>query len=718
MERQSVYNPVQEKIVEVICARTSNTDKGFFRPVTAYFLAKIASNMRCSIHTKDMGTIPVNCYSICLSPSGYGKNHSINIIEDEFLSLFKDAFMYSVLPSSTEQSITEKAEQFASVSGAPLDAIVEKLNNSCNNGGEFLFSFDSGTIPAIKQMRNKLILSGAGAISMEVDEIGSNLDSSNDILPLFLEMYDLGKAKQKLIKNTSDAVRDKEISGRVPANMLMFGTPSKVFDGDKTENTFIQLLETGYARRCLFGYGVKSKGEDYFKQKPEDIYRSRVNSVSISGVNELKEYFASLANLDYLNRVIEVPDEVAIELTRYRLECEHKAENFHETDFIRKAELEHRYFKTLKLAGVYAFIDGARSMTMEHLFQAITLVEECGNNFEKIINQDPDFVRLAKYIGETDRKLTNADLVKTFSWYKTLTKRKEAMTMARAWGYSNNILINQETKDGIEFFSANKLVETDLDNLIISISKSYSDNYQHGRIKFSNICKNCNTDLFDNQHFCNHYFENDHRKGENLIEGFNMIVLDLDGTISIDNFKDIMKPYTWLLHTTKRHTNDVNRFRVIIPIKYELQLDKERYKKFMMNILKWLPFTVDDHSACPEQAWTFYKGSNVIVNEGDLFDPLPFIPNTARNDSLNEQTDKLKKLKLDKVEQWFYSQLKEGNRNNMLFRFGMMLIDSGMEIGQVKAKIKKLNESIDLPLTDEELERTIFNSLDEKYEVF
>ncbi len=37
---------------------------------------------------------------------------------------------------------------------------------------------------------------------MEIDEIGSNLLGQMDVLTTFLELYDVGKVKQKLIKNT------------------------------------------------------------------------------------------------------------------------------------------------------------------------------------------------------------------------------------------------------------------------------------------------------------------------------------------------------------------------------------------------------------------------------------------------------------------------------------------------------------------------------------
>ena len=60
------HHPAIEEIVEVLCNKTQNTDKGFFRAEVAFFLGKMASCMRTVIVTKDRGEIPVNIYDLGL----------------------------------------------------------------------------------------------------------------------------------------------------------------------------------------------------------------------------------------------------------------------------------------------------------------------------------------------------------------------------------------------------------------------------------------------------------------------------------------------------------------------------------------------------------------------------------------------------------------------------------------------------------------------------
>ena len=99
------HHPAIDEITEVLCNRTQNTDKGFFRTEVAYFLAKIASNMRATVITKDRGHLPVNLYALALASSGFGKGHSMNIMESDLLIGFKKRFMEETMPIISEKHL-------------------------------------------------------------------------------------------------------------------------------------------------------------------------------------------------------------------------------------------------------------------------------------------------------------------------------------------------------------------------------------------------------------------------------------------------------------------------------------------------------------------------------------------------------------------------------------------------------------------------------------
>ena len=247
------HHPCIDELVELLCNKTQNMDKGFFKVEVAYFLAKMAACMRASVITKDRGEIPVNLYVIDLANSGLGKGYSVNIMESNLINGFKRRFVEETMPTIAEQNLWNMANDRAVRNATEPKEEFDKLNAEYRRLGAYPFTFDSGTSPAIKQLRQRLLLASCGSINLQIDEIGSNLIGSTEILNTYLELYDQGLTKMKLVKNTADNIRGEDLDGKTPANMLLFGTPVKLFDGGQTEDQFYSFLEIGYARRCLFG---------------------------------------------------------------------------------------------------------------------------------------------------------------------------------------------------------------------------------------------------------------------------------------------------------------------------------------------------------------------------------------------------------------------------------------------------------------------------------
>jgi len=142
-------------------------------------------------------------------------------------------------------------------------------------------------------------------------------------LNTFLELYDVGLVKQKLIKNTSDSVRNEEIVGRTPTNMMLFGTPAKLLNGSKTEEELYSMLETGYARRCFFGYSRASNKST--EMTPEEVYVQLTNQDSNTYLDELSDKLEALADIINVNKRLIVSKETSLLLIEYRLKCEREA---------------------------------------------------------------------------------------------------------------------------------------------------------------------------------------------------------------------------------------------------------------------------------------------------------------------------------------------------------------------------------------------------------
>jgi hypothetical protein len=556
--------PVIEELTNVLCNKTQNTDKGFYKTEVAYFLAKMASSMRASILTKDRGKVPVNLYALCLADSGFGKGHSVNIMENELLRGFKRRFIEETMTVVSDDHLNQIAQERSIRNGTSEAVEKDIVNTEYKRLGAYPFTFDSGTSPAVKQLRDKLILANCGAINLQIDEIGSNLIGATEILNVFLELYDQGLVKQKLVKNTVDNNRSEDRDGKTPTNMLLFGTPVKLLDGSATEDLFYSFLEIGFARRCLFGIGKINK-KALYSMSASEIFARLTDPSNEAVVKKWSNHFTNLADPAKFNWEMGIDDATSIKLIEYKSECEMLADTLPEHEAIKKAELSHRYFKALKLAGALAFIDESIEVTMDHLLQAIKLVEESGAAFNTILTRDKAYMKLAKYIANTSNEVTHADLTEALPFYKSgAAARNEMLSLAIAWGYKNHIIIKKSFVDGIEFFKGESLKQTDLEKMILSWSPDLAFNYTPERGPWDKLEL-----LFKGPglNWCNHQFIQGHRCNDQTIPGFNMVVVDVDGTSTINTVQELFKEYKYILYTTKRHGQDgKDRFRLVFPL--------------------------------------------------------------------------------------------------------------------------------------------------------
>jgi len=194
------------------------------------------------------------------------------------------------------------------------------------------------------------------------------------------------------------------------------------------------------------------------------------------------------------------------------------------------------------------------------------------------------------------------------------------------------------------------------------------------------------------------------RNEANCIPGFNMIVVDIDEGITMQSAQQLLTDYKWLMHTSKRHTDQNQRFRMIFPINYELLLTATDYKEFMNHFYDWLPFEVDRQTnqrarkwLCAAKQWQF--------NEGELIDALLFIPKTRKTEERIKTFEQVKNLSA--LERWFASNTETGNRSNQLIKFALMLVDNGLIIEDIRDRVLAFNYKLEDSLPENEILHTI-----------
>lgn len=711
------YHKTSERLVEILCQKIQNDNPAFFRISVGYFACKMASMMRTNITTKIRGTIPINMYAINLATSGYGKGHSTNIMEEQVIGEFKRTFIDETFPEVSKIALAKLAAKRAIRDGIDEEESLKRVNKEFDIQGTYQFSFDSATPAAIKQLRQKLLMSECGSLNMEIDEIGSNLLTSTEALTTMLELYDVGKIKPKITKNTAENVRSEEIDGKTPTNCLMYGTPAKLMDGGRTEQEATSLYETGYARRSFFGLAKDIPSSKDLT--PLERYELLVNTESNEFMEELSVQFAELANIDNFGHDLWMSKDNEIDLLEYEEYCKERARTMPEHHQIQQAEITHRYFKAMKLAGAYAFMDGSQEVKSSHLWAAIKLAEDSGAALQAILLREQNYVKLAKYICSSTTESTHADLTEQLPFYKGNQGFKaDMLTLAIAYGYRRNMVIKKTYIDGIEFLSGECLKVTDINAVTVSYSDHAAYGYSDGldddgkpeQCGFSDIGE---LTTAKGMHWTTHRFVEGHRKGTNVIAGFDVLVLDVDEGIDIKTAQLLMQEYTYHIHTTKRSNKLVDgvqhgdRFRMIFPLSHHLKLNEEDYKSFMENIAESLPFGIDDGTFQRCKKWETYPGE-VYENEGKIFDALAYIPKTAKNEARKSSiTDQ---ASLDNMQRWFVNNSGTGNRSQQMIKYGLMLVDAGKSRKEVQDDVLALNERLTEPLDEAEVASTILVS--------
>lgn len=696
------FNKTQEEIVDLLCSRTGADDRNFFRVMVAYKFSEIACMMRTTAVFGKTKNIPVNMYAMDLAPSGYSKNASMNILDKEIFKGFRDTFLHNTMMEMQETNLALLADEIALVSKADTAEVYNQIKKEFYALPKFLYSFGASTPEGLKAMRSKLSMAGIGCTSNVLDEIGSNLQGNKESFTVMLEAYDIGEGKQKLIKTDGG---NSDLRGAVPSCLFAFGTQSKLLDGCSTEKDFFELLETGYARRFIIGFVEKSQKKKNITAK--DLLDNMTNPMMDMACVGLSKHFESLANKVYANTSLDMDEPTLLKLLDYRLYCESIGSELKEHEELLKAVIDHAYWRALKLAGAYAFIENKSKIEPIHIDNAIALVEEGIKSFKSLMKREKPYVRLAKYISEVDRKITQVDLVEDLVFYRgSESQKRELMNLAVAYGYNNNIIIKRTVKDGIEFLEGESLNETDINKVRISASRDIAQGYICKEVPFSSLHKL----VTDNSaHYCNHAFEGGHRIGEKAIKGFNLLILDVDSGLHLETCKAILQEYTYLIATTKRHTDKHHRYRIIMPMNYELKLDSESYSNFMKNVFHWLPFDSDEKTKDIARKWQGNLGE-YCYNTGKLFDVLPFIPDTSKE--VNQRELNKKYDSIEPLQKWFLMNFDESlGRNNMLIRYALALLDSGMPSDNIRHSVYELNKQLATPLKETEIESTIMKTI-------
>ena len=719
MLNYSEYKPneLSEKLVSTICNKVGTNERSFFRVHVAYYFAMLASSMRVEYYEPASVTRsrPINVYAVNLAPSGFGKGYSTKLVERQVMRGFRQKFMDETLPTMAAHNLHKLADFRARKYVKDPEEMLIKLEKEYERAGPYHMSFSKPTEASIIQLRHKVLMSSVGSINLQVDEIGINLQKTKDAFASFLELYD-GEMLINLTKNTQDSIRGDQMFGITPASMMLFGSPVLLLDDPDNWRDFQNLVSTGFGRRCIWSYVSDEQYAEMVRfLTPEKMLELAKLGSDDSELDDLCNQLAELADPLKANTKLLMPDETSLLWFAYMNDCKQRALALPASDQALQAEMEHRHDKTLRIAGAYAFAEGSPQIEVSHLESAIALAEDSGEAFRRIMTRPMSCERVAKYLADcSPQEFTKVTLQEQLPYFKKATKadRDTILSEAMDWGYTNNISVRRRFSGGIEHYSAQSLKSNDLSALVFSVSYELAYNYSSVKIPWDKVKTFADSDGI---HWINHAlidgFEGKgHRHDDHCVAGFNTIVIDVDNSsgdyMPIQKAIRLLEGYKAFYYTTKRHTNEHHRFRIILPINYTLELTSEDFASFMGNVYDWLPFESDDQTGQRSRKWLTSKGHS-MYSDGVLLDALPFIPRTKQQKNYSDRLVDLGNL--GGIEKWFILNTRGElhNRNNNLFRYAMMLVDGGMDAIAVRDNVCALAAKLDRPMEPAEIDRTI-----------
>ena len=128
----------------------------------------------------------------------------------------------------------------------------------------------------------------------------------------------------------------------------------------------------------------------------------------------------------------------------------------------------------------------------------------------------------------------------------------------------------------------------------------------------------------------------------------------------------------------------------------------------MANIYEWLPFEVDDQTNQRSRKWLSHNG-HFEYNDGDVLDALPFIPKTSKNEERKQLMNSQQSM--DNLERWILNNSGDGNRNNMLLRYAMILLDGGFDFEGIRSRVIALNDKMADKLDEVEIMSTVMTTV-------
>ena len=621
----------------------------------------------------------INYFGITFARSGGGKDISLLAAEHMFWEAIKN---YPATTHSRFIQLNGPTPQ-GDVANDDVNFIVPKQYKLALRG----------SVEGMMRVANYYDRVDLGTLNVISTEFGSEFNQ--ETMVLLMQLWQSARADGSVNVNEKyDPVSD------VPTNILLFGSPVPFKSNIKKHESLVEIIHSGFARRTFFVWNETS-GEKLW----EGEYDPQL-------LNEYAENFNSYISN---KKLISFDNDAKLALEEYLKESfESYAQNRSIINEMRKNGIE----KVERLAALLGIIDLSDEVTPEHVKKAIEINEESLSSIRDVIAPGSAYKRIYDELKRNRDGLTISEIHDCGIWFRNKTEEKYQFELLEDYVFRKNERIVLEGKTyRIEPLPVNKL-----DKIVVSVSMQERNPEravdfvpmelpffdEHNAIEKLVVSEKVTA--FTLAHYePSKQAPNGHRKADNFIPGQNCIAWDIDQGMTVEEAVQRLNGYVFLLYTTKSHTEEHHKFRILMPTKTMFYVNPEQHKQMYENLSQVLGLpTYDVSTRNVSRLWFTNPGGMVLANkEAELLDVRCCIPTTERAEQV---LPKLEDVDFDKLDirvqgmlRWLLTNTTEGSRNMNLFRYGAFLRDLGFSSSEIESMLLEANAMLVPPLDDREV---------------
>jgi hypothetical protein len=221
-------------------------------------------------------------------------------------------------------------------------------------------------------------------------------------------------------------------------------------DGDRVETNFIQMLDEGYGRRFIF---VDDDSRPKLSTPQDVLNEMKISEQTRQNRVKEREHIKELISIRNFNKILELSDEAMFVYATIKAEGDAYVYDNRGLQPAVIADLTERHFKTIKLAGVYAFFEGSDIVEKSHMEQAFEVIKASSEVLKKMRRIKPLHERLLDALLTEPEKITAQTMLSypfiNGSWSKKIL---EYVELAKQLASERGLTWDEVSKDGVTYY--------------------------------------------------------------------------------------------------------------------------------------------------------------------------------------------------------------------------------------------------------------------------